>query len=149
MPRLLGVHHTPSPSLEAMLQGVLDGTADELLEGVEVVVRPALEATAADVLDADGYVLGTPAYLGYMSGALKHFFDSVYLQSLEHTTSRPLGVYVHGNTDVDGALLGIERIVAGLGWREVHRPVTVIGKVTDADRERCGELAATVAANLL
>ena len=127
----------------------MDGTTDALLDQVDVVVRPALEATLTDVLGADGYVLGTPAYLGYMSGALKHFFDTVYLPSLEHTAGRPFGVYLHGNTDVDGALLAIERIVTGLGWREVHRPVSVIGKVGDADRARCAELGATVAANLL
>jgi NAD(P)H-dependent FMN reductase len=42
-----------------------------------VVIRPALTAAAADVLAADGYLLGTPANIGYMSGALKHFFCSV------------------------------------------------------------------------
>ena len=51
----------------------------EDIEGVEVVVRPALEATADDVLAADGYLLATPANFGYMSGALKHFFDSTFL----------------------------------------------------------------------
>ena len=44
------------------------------------VVPPALEATADDVLAADGYLLVTTANFGYMSGALKHFFDSTFLQ---------------------------------------------------------------------
>jgi hypothetical protein len=34
---------------------------------VEVVRRPALSATASDVLEADGYLLGTPANIGYIS----------------------------------------------------------------------------------
>ena len=79
------------------------------------------------MLEADGYMLGTPANLGSMSGALKHFFDTVYYPCLEATQRRPLGVYVHGNNDVDGALLAIDRIVAGLGWRPVHEPVRVVG----------------------
>jgi multimeric flavodoxin WrbA len=58
---------------------------------VEVVVRPALHATASDVLDADGYLLGTPANLGSMAGALKHFFDTIYYPCLTATVGRPYG----------------------------------------------------------
>ena len=76
MARLLIVHHTPSPALQAMFEKVVEGATDPEIEGVEVVRRAALHTTAVDVLDADGYILGTPANIGYMSGALKHFFDS-------------------------------------------------------------------------
>ncbi len=61
MPTLLIVHHTPSPSMQAMLEAVPAGARDEAIEGVEVIVRPALTVTAVDVLAADGYLLGTPA----------------------------------------------------------------------------------------
>ena len=47
-----------------MLDAVLSGSTDEQIRGVEVVHRPALTASAVDVLEADGYVLGTPANLG-------------------------------------------------------------------------------------
>ena len=80
MARLLVIHHTPSPDTHAMLHSVCDGAtaaADELGGDLEVVLRPALAAVVPDVLDADGYLLGTPANFGYMSGALKHFFDTV------------------------------------------------------------------------
>lgn len=148
MPRLLIVHHTPSPALDAMYRAVLDGAGTDELQDVEVVARPALAANATDVLDADGYVLGTPANLGYMSGALKHFFDLIYYPCLDAAQRRPFGVYVHGNEDVDGALLGIERIVAGLGWRTVHEPVRVVGTPGREDLDACWDLGATVAANL-
>ena len=113
------------------------------------MARPALAANAMDVLEADGYVLGTPANLGYMSGALKHFFDLVYYPSLEATRQRPFGVYVHGNDDTAGALTAITKIVTGLGWQQVHAPVTVVGEPTGADREACWDLGATVAATLM
>ena len=61
--------------MRRLTEAVLAGANDDMIEGVEVVARPALEATADDVLAADGYLLGTPANFGYMSGALKHFFD--------------------------------------------------------------------------
>ena len=79
MARLLVVHHSPTRSTQALLESALAGAQDDAIEGVEVVVRPALEATADDVLAADGYLLGSPVNFGYMSGALKHFFDSTFL----------------------------------------------------------------------
>ena len=79
MPRLLVVHHSPTRSLQALRDAVLEGAGHEDIPDVEVVARPALEATADDVLAADGYLLGTSANFGYMSGALKHFFDSTFL----------------------------------------------------------------------
>lgn len=72
VPTLLIVHHTPSPYCQAMFEAVLAGATDPEIEGVDVVRRPALTVSPADVLGADGYLLGSPANLGYMSGALKH-----------------------------------------------------------------------------
>ncbi|MCU1499213.1 MAG: flavodoxin family protein [Acidimicrobiales bacterium] len=146
--RLLVVHHTPSPALDTILQAVLDGARTDELTGIEVVVRPALSATVTDVLAADGYVLGTPANLGYLSGALKHFFDTIYYPCLHATQRRPFGLYVHGNDDVEGAVRGTERIVTGLGWRAVAEPVRLTGDPTPADLEACWNLGATVAASL-
>ena len=60
MPVLLIVHHTPSPALQAMFEAALRGSRTDEIEGVDVVVRPALTAAAADVLTADGFLLGTP-----------------------------------------------------------------------------------------
>lgn len=147
--RLLIVHHTPSPALHSMLETVRDGTRADGIEGVDVVVRAALSATAPDVLAADGYLLGTPANLGSMSGALKHFFDTVYYPCLEDTVGRPYGVYVHGNNDVDGALRDIGRIITGLRWVEAQAPVRVTGAPDRAALDACWELGAALAAGLM
>src|SRR4029078_2857000 len=130
MARLLVVPHTPSPAVHDMVEAATAGARDPAIEGVEVVVRPALHAAASDVLDADGYLLGTPANLGSMAGALKHFFDTVYYPCLTATQRRPWGLYLHGNNHVAGAIRDIDRIVAGLGWRQVTEPVRVIGPPT-------------------
>lgn len=119
------------------------------LQDVEVVVRPALGGTVVDVLEADGYLLGTTANFGYMSGALKHFFDTVYYPCLDATSGRPYGVWVHGNDDVSGAVRAIRSIAGGLRWNQVSRPVEVTGPVDAGTREACRDLGATVAATLL
>ena len=149
MPRLLVVHHTASPSLHSMFEAVRAGATDERIEGVEVVAKAALEATAVDALAADAYLLGTPANLGYMSGALKHFFDQIYYPCLESTAGRPYGVYIHGNSDTEGALRAIEKIVTGLDWQRVQAPVCVIGEPDRAALDACWELGAAVAAGLV
>jgi NAD(P)H-dependent FMN reductase len=148
VPRLLIVHHTPSPALHALFEAARAGANDPLIEGVEVVARPALTAGAVDVLEADGYLLGTPANLGYMSGALKHFFDTVYYPCLDATVGRPYGVYVHGNDDTTGALAALDRIVTGLRWTAAQPPLSVIGPPTRADLDACRELGAAVSAGL-
>jgi len=148
MGTLLVVHHTSSPSLHSMFDAVMRGARDDRIEGVDVVTRAALEATAVDVLAADAYILGTPANLGYMSGALKHFFDQVYYPCLESTARRPYAVYVHGNNDTTGALKAIEVITTGLQWRLAQQPVSVCGDPKPADLDACWELGAAMAASM-
>ena len=149
MATLLIVHHTPSPALHSMLEAVREGSRAEGIVGVEVAVRAALGATVSDVLTADGYLLGTPANLGTMSGALKHFFDTVYYPVLEDARGRPFGLYVHGNNDVDGAVRDIEKITTGLDWRRAQEPVTVIGHPDRGALDACWELGAAIAARLM
>ena len=148
MPRLLVVHHTPSPTMQALLEAAVDGATTDEIKGVEVVLRPALVAGPVDVLEADGYLLGTTANIGYMSGALKHFFDGVYYPCLEATQRRPYGLYVHGNNDVSGAVRAVESIAGGMSWRRLRPPVEVIGEPAKADLEACWELGAILAADL-
>lgn len=149
MATLLIVHHTPSPNCQAMFEAVVSGATTDEIEGVRVVRRAALAATASDVLAADGVLLGTPANLGYMSGALKHFFDQIYYPCLDTTRGRPFGCYVHGGNDVTGALRGIEAITTGLGWRRAADTVTVTGEPGKADIEACWELGAALAVGLM
>src|SRR6185312_12789294 len=143
MTTLLIVHHTPSPYCQEMFEAVLAGATDPEIEGVDVVRRPALTLSAADVLEADGYLLGSPANLGYMSGALKHFFDQIYYPCLDATRGRPFGYYVHGGNDVTGAVRGIEAVTTGLGWRRAAEPVAVTGEPDKAQLAACWELGAT------
>jgi multimeric flavodoxin WrbA len=147
--RLLIVHHTPSPHTHEMFEAVVSGADDPEIEGVEVVRRPALTVSATDVLEADGYLLGSPANLGYLSGALKHAFDVIYYPCLDATRGRPFGLYLHGNEGTEGAENAVTAITTGLGWTKAAEYVVVSGKPSKADLEACWELGATVAAQLM
>jgi multimeric flavodoxin WrbA len=146
--RLLIVHHTPSPATAELLDAVVRGASDPEITGVEVVRRAALAATAPDLLAADAVVLGTPANIGYMSGALKHFFDTVYYVCGDDTRGLPYGLYVHGNLGVEGAVRAVGSITEGMGWTRVAAPVEVIGPPDKAALDACWELGAVVAAGI-
>ncbi|MEO9139213.1 MAG: flavodoxin [Jatrophihabitans sp.] len=149
MSTLLVVHHTTSPALQELLEAVLAGTRAEGIDGVEVRVRPALIASPVEVLEADGFLLGTPANIGYLSGAMKHFFDGIYYPTMSAKPGAPYGLWVHGNNDLAGAVRAAESIAKGLGWTKVHETLQLIGAPDKAAREACFDLGATVAASLM
>ena len=159
MSRLLIVHHSPSPTVRSLADAVVAGANDDAIEGVEVVVREALEASAADVLEADGYLLGTTANFGYMSGALKHFFDTLFLEAGGALTDdgsagpggggrKPFGLWVHGRYDTTGAVRSVLTIVGALPWTQAAEVLEVLGDVGDEERGTAYELGGTLAALL-
>jgi multimeric flavodoxin WrbA len=144
------IHHSRGGSTGTLCQAAVAaaGQVTDTTEPVELRVRGAFDAGADDVLWADALVLATPAHFGYMSGALKDFFERIYRVCLDQTVGLPYALIVKGDTDVDGAVSSVEKIATGLRWTLVLPPVTVVGAVTDADRERAADLGATVAAGL-
>src|ERR1041384_4876262 len=135
MATLLHVHHTTKPEVHSMSGAAQAGATDPHGKGVDVITVAALEATAHHALAADGYLLGTPANLGYMSGALKHAFDQSYYQLLDTSTGRPFGLYLHGNEGTEGAERGVTAITTGLGWAKAADTVVVSGKPAKSDLE--------------
>ena len=157
MPRLLVVHHSPTASVASLTDAVVAGASDNAIEGVEVLVRPALEADADDVLAADGYVLGPPANFGYMSGARTHFFDTVFRQAGGTLTDdgsaaasrggrKPYALYVHGRYDTTGAVRSVQSIVGALSWQQAAPVLEVLGEVGEADRASAYDLGGTLGA---
>lgn len=149
MARLLIVHHSPTPNLRAILDAVVAGARHDDIEDVDVVVKQALEATVDDVMVADGYVVGTSANIGYLSGAVKHFFDVTFDAASAGTRGRPFGYYVHGRSDTSGAERAMESITTGIGWRRVADPLCFLGDPDEAHLAAATELGATVAATLM
>ncbi len=151
MKHLAVIHHSRGGSTRALCEATVAaarGVAETTADRIELRVTGAFDAGPDDVEWADALVLATPAHFGYMSGALKDFFERIYYRCLGETTGLPYALIVKGDTDVDGAVASVGRITRGLGWSLVLPPVTVVGAVTDADLDRAGELGATMAAGL-
>lgn len=132
-----------------MLEAVTRGLAMPELSEVEVETVPALAATCDHVLRADGYVLLTPANFGYMSGAMKHFFDTTFYTCLDAVTGRPYALCVHGDDDTAGAITSVERLAGAWGLSAVGPAVSVCGRAGRAELDHVSEAAATVGAHLI
>jgi len=147
--KLLVVHHTTSPATQELLEAALSGLGIPELSALQVETRAALSATSADVLSSDGCLLLTPANIGYMSGAMKHFFDQIYYPCLQETRGRPYALVVHGNNDTTGAIRGVESICKGLDWRPAGPALRILGAPTSADQAGVADLAGLLAAAML
>lgn len=131
-----------------MTDAVVAGATDESIEGVDVNVVAALEVSIDDFLSADGYLLGTPANFGYMSGAMKHAFDATYDDIRGRVDKRPFSAWIHGRSDTTGARRSLLSVATGLTWRLAAEPVELIGPVDGSDLALCTELGGTLAALL-
>ncbi len=156
-PRLLVVWHSASGGTRDLVEAAVEGATDPMIaealgSAVDVRVMGALEAGVEGVMAADGDLLATPENFGYMSGALKDFFDRTYYPCLEHTRGRPYGLLVKAGGDGLGAVGAVVPLAAGLEWRAVLEPLVVRGDVTAdhlaAARELGGSLAAGLAGDL-
>ncbi|MGA8047259.1 MAG: NAD(P)H-dependent oxidoreductase [Dermatophilaceae bacterium] len=158
MATLLVVHHSPTPSVRRLTDAAIAGGGDDAIEGVVVVAREALAPDADELLAADAVVLVTPANFGYMSGALKHYFDTVFLHAGGALADDggaadgggrgrlPFGLVVHGRYDTTGAERSVMSIVSALGWRQSAEVLAVLGDVGEEEVSAAYELGATLAA---
>ncbi|HTN33384.1 MAG TPA: flavodoxin family protein [Marinobacter sp.] len=146
--RLLIVANAPSANTLKLREAIKQGASHRDIERVEVTVIEPLEAGPEDVLACDAIILGTTENLGYMSGALKDFFDRSYYPCLEKTQGLPFAFYIRAGHDGTGTLRGIETITTGLRWKRVQEPLVCRGEYRDEFEEQCRELGLYVAASL-
>lgn len=146
--RLLIVAHAPSPNTRALREAVQRGASHRDIENVEVHAAGPFEIGPDDVRAADGIILGTTENLGYMSGALKDFFDRIYYPCLDETQGMPYALYIRAGHDGTGTWRGVETIVTGLRWRAVQEAVVYRGDFQAQFTTDCEELGMLMAAGL-
>jgi hypothetical protein len=145
---LLIVAHNPSPNTQKLVEATLRGATHEDIDGIEVRHVPPLRADAGDVLWADAIILGTTENFGYMSGALKDFFDRIFYPCLEHTEALPYAAYIRAGLDGTGTRIAIAKIAGGLKWKEVQESMILLGEYQPEFETQCEELGMLMAASL-
>ncbi|TWX69607.1 flavodoxin family protein [Colwellia demingiae] len=148
MKTLLIVAHAPSDNSQLMAEAALKGAQHPDIDQVKTRWVQPLEATPEDVLSCDGIILGTTENLGYMSGALKDFFDRCYYPCLEVKQGLPCALYVRAGNDGTGTCRAVESICTGLRWNWIQPPLVCRGDWQTMFLEQCEELGMTMAAGL-
>lgn len=143
MTKILIVYHSQTGNTEKMAKAVAEGAAS--IEGAQVILKRAVEATLQDLLNCRGLAVGTPENFGYMSGMIKDFFDRTYEHARGKVFRKPYVVFVSAGNDGSGALRNIERIAIGYQFKKVYEPVISKGKLTQETLEKCRELGQTLA----
>jgi multimeric flavodoxin WrbA len=133
--------------LAAMTEAVCDGIAG-LSDEVELRANSALNSGIDDLLWAQALLIGTPEHFGYMSGAVKDFFDRTFYPAEGKVDGLPYAIFVSAGNDGTGAVSSIERIAIGYKWKRVAEPLIVRGEPDARALELCRELGETMAAGL-
>lgn len=145
---LLIVAHNPSPNTQKLVDACLLGANHQDIEGVETKHVAPLQATPEDVFWADAMILGTTENFGYMSGALKDFFDRIYYPCLEKTEALPYALYIRAGLDGTGTKIAVGKITAGLCWKAVQEPIILNGEYKTEFEKQCEELGMLMAASV-
>ena len=130
------------------MKAVVAGANSPDISGVNAIAKNPFDATSEDVMAANGIILGTTENLGYMSGALKDFFDRIYYPCLEEKQGTPYALYIRAGHDGTGTRRGVEAIVTGLRWKGVQEPLILKGDWQDSFVGSCEELGMAMAAGL-
>jgi multimeric flavodoxin WrbA len=145
---LLIVYHSKTGNTARLAEAALEGATAGDVSGVDVRFRAAGGAGAADLLWADGVLLGTPENFGYMSGAMKDFLDRTFYEVEGKLQPLPCGIFISAGNDGDGALRALRRIIRGYPFEEVQAPVVARGRIGADDLAACRELGMALAVGL-
>lgn len=137
MARVLIVYHTLSGNTEKMAQAYAEGAKS--VQGTEVVVRKALDATLEDLLGCDAIALGSADYFSYIAGTLKDFFDRTYYPSQGKVTGKPYAAFATGGRGGDKALAVLDHLCGSFKFNKAVEGVAVIRAPSAEDLVRCKE----------
>ncbi len=144
---LLIVYHSKTGKNGKMADAVNAGANHPDIE-VNVRFLRAYDAGQEDLLWAHGIIFGTPENFGYMSGALKDFFDRTFYEVEGQVDGKPYCMFVGAGNDGTGAITAIRRICNGYNFREIQEPVLVVGDLEEGELTKCEELGMAMAAGL-
>ena len=156
MPSLLIVYHSKTGGTRQMAEAAAAAARDE----IETVLKQASEATADDLLAADGYIFAAPENLAAIAGMMKDFFDRTYYPALGQIEGRPYAQMVCAGSDGENAVRQTARIATGWRLKQVQEPIIICTHaqtpeqilaektIPEPDLEQCRALGAALGAGV-
>ena len=148
---LLIIAHCPSPNTQMMADALLRGAQSIEADDLECTLKSPFVCDAEDVLNADAAILFTTENFGYMSGALKDFFERVYYPCLDQpklNEAKPYALVIKAGLDGTGTDIAVHKITKGLNWKDVSQTLLCRGDFKEEFIQQCHELGQTIAASL-
>ncbi len=146
MKKLSIIYHTQSKSTARLANYIYKGCKKE--NSVDTHMLLAAEADSSTLLSSNGIIFGTPENFGYMSGALKDFFDRTFYQVEDKNINIPYCTFVSAGNDGTGAASSIERIVKGYPLIKVAEPLILSRNQVNLNEKRCIDFGHGMAAGL-
>src|SRR5262245_22121577 len=94
MKRVLQIYGGHEGGRVASMTDAVRSGIEEASNEIELRCLSALEAGVDDLLWSQALLIGTPEHFGYMSGAVKDFFDRTFYPVEGKVESLPYAIYV-------------------------------------------------------
>ena len=121
--KLLIVSNLPSVNTKILFDQVIKGAQSINSETLEIIAHDAIDVDYKILSKSSAIIIGTTENLGYMSGIIKDFFDRNYYKCLDKTNGLPYAIYIRAGHDGTGTEINIKKIITGLRWKEIQKPL--------------------------
>ena len=141
-PKILIMYDSRTGNTEKLAEAVAEGV--KRISGVTVELKRAESITPEDVIDADGYAVGSPSHFSIMSGKILTLLTDLY--SIRHKLAgKPMAVFTTGTGGQVTALENIERIIGVFNPRFVKPGIAIEGAPREADKLQAAKLGEKLA----
>ena len=141
-PKILVMYDSRTGNTQKLAEAVAEGV--KRVSGVTVELKGAESVTPEEVIDADGYAVGSPSHFSIMSGKILTLLTDLY--SMRHKLAgKPMAVFTTGTGGQVTALENIERIIGVFNPRFVKPGIAVEGAPREVDKLQAAKLGEKLA----
>ncbi len=125
--------------VEALVQGITEGRG-------EVNCKPAGEASIADLLASDVFVLASGQPFGVIAGPLKVFLESCWISGeREQLQGKPFTHIINGSTDPKDSGAYLEKLAGYFQWTLAAQGILTKADMADQVVEAARQLGVSLA----
>lgn len=137
MKKVLIIYHSQTGNTQKLAQALSSGAKKA---GAEVSLKKATEVKVEDILGCDVIAIGSPNYFSYMAGAVKDFFDRMYLVKDKITPKSYVIFVTHGGGGPIPVVQAIEHLCQSLNLKKLAEPLSCQGTPSEEDLKKAQSL---------